>query len=195
MTDYSNKMDDDQEINRDETPDCPLCDGYGVLSGRLGHRLHFRCRQCGIDFSHEVWRFTVTLGLTHQGQGKTSSGHSPHLWLPSLYVLWNFIPRVEIIGEAAESECLMLKYQAVFALQHCTGTERINADKAGEIASTLNVTVNPWKWKNRKAPHYSVLELARDICLSNKIKFKAFEHPESQYAELISRIIKRIPCW
>jgi len=30
---------------------CPICRGHGVQFGFLGLRKHFRCRQCGIDFS------------------------------------------------------------------------------------------------------------------------------------------------
>ena len=33
---------------------CPVCGGPGVELGRLGNRAHYRCRNCGIDFSHEV---------------------------------------------------------------------------------------------------------------------------------------------
>jgi len=33
---------------------CPICGGEGVQFGFLGLRLHFRCRQCGIDFSRRV---------------------------------------------------------------------------------------------------------------------------------------------
>lgn len=41
---------DDEEI---ELPVCPLDGGVGVPLGALGNRLHFRCRQCGMNFSHE----------------------------------------------------------------------------------------------------------------------------------------------
>jgi hypothetical protein len=30
---------------------CPLCGGEGVPLGTLGRRAHYRCRNCGIDFS------------------------------------------------------------------------------------------------------------------------------------------------
>ena len=30
---------------------CPACGGDGVTLGNLGAREHYRCRQCGIDFS------------------------------------------------------------------------------------------------------------------------------------------------
>jgi len=32
---------------------CPACGGDGVLLGALGNRKHYRCRQCGMDFSQE----------------------------------------------------------------------------------------------------------------------------------------------
>lgn len=36
--------------------ECPACNGPGVLLGTLGSRSHFRCRDCGLDFSAEVER-------------------------------------------------------------------------------------------------------------------------------------------
>jgi len=35
------------------SPECPACGGPGVALGSLGNRAHFRCRNCGMDFSHE----------------------------------------------------------------------------------------------------------------------------------------------
>jgi hypothetical protein len=32
---------------------CPCCNGYGLLLGRLGRRLWFRCRACGIEWNTE----------------------------------------------------------------------------------------------------------------------------------------------
>jgi hypothetical protein len=32
-------------------PQCPVCGGPAVAIGELGQRRHFRCRDCGIDFS------------------------------------------------------------------------------------------------------------------------------------------------
>lgn len=32
---------------------CPQCGGDGVLLGTLGKRKHYRCRQCGWDFSED----------------------------------------------------------------------------------------------------------------------------------------------
>ena len=34
--------------------DCPECGGQGGFLGLLGRKAHFRCRQCGIDFNHEM---------------------------------------------------------------------------------------------------------------------------------------------
>lgn len=39
-----------------KAPHCPICAGEGVLLGALGLRRYFRCRQCGIDFSHPLHR-------------------------------------------------------------------------------------------------------------------------------------------
>jgi hypothetical protein len=33
---------------------CSLCGGDLVWMGNLGNRMHFRCRNCGIDSSSEV---------------------------------------------------------------------------------------------------------------------------------------------
>ena len=33
---------------------CPRCSGPGEPLGRLGSRLHVRCRNCGTDYSREV---------------------------------------------------------------------------------------------------------------------------------------------
>jgi hypothetical protein len=32
-------------------PECPICGGSGTHIGDLGWRRHFRCRDCGIEFS------------------------------------------------------------------------------------------------------------------------------------------------
>jgi predicted RNA-binding Zn-ribbon protein involved in translation (DUF1610 family) len=32
---------------------CPACGGLGMPLGQLGRRFHYRCRNCGMDFSHE----------------------------------------------------------------------------------------------------------------------------------------------
>lgn len=41
----------DDEYDSGETSPCPACDGEGSAMGSLGKRKHFRCRDCGMDFS------------------------------------------------------------------------------------------------------------------------------------------------
>lgn len=41
-----------QQPYPEENPQCPACGGPGVSIGQLGSRHHFRCRNCGLDFSH-----------------------------------------------------------------------------------------------------------------------------------------------
>lgn len=36
----------------DEIEQCTVCDGPAVLLGMLGHTQHFRCRDCGMEWSH-----------------------------------------------------------------------------------------------------------------------------------------------
>lgn len=47
--------DAEDALTEDPGP-CPGCGGPGVPLGQLGNRSHFRCRDCGVDFSHEVGR-------------------------------------------------------------------------------------------------------------------------------------------
>lgn len=35
-------------------PACPVCGGPGTLLGAMGTRLHFRCRDCGMDWSRQA---------------------------------------------------------------------------------------------------------------------------------------------
>jgi tRNA(Ile2) C34 agmatinyltransferase TiaS len=35
-------------------PICPACDGPGFLLGGLGNLTHYRCRDCGVDFSRKA---------------------------------------------------------------------------------------------------------------------------------------------
>jgi tRNA(Ile2) C34 agmatinyltransferase TiaS len=37
----------------EDEPDCPLCGGRGTFLGSLGRTEHFRCRDCGWDFSEQ----------------------------------------------------------------------------------------------------------------------------------------------
>ena len=41
------------EYMDDDNPVCPMCQGPGVELGALGPRTHYRCRNCGADFSNE----------------------------------------------------------------------------------------------------------------------------------------------
>ena len=34
-------------------PECPACGGGGTILGSLGARKHYRCRQCGMQYSNE----------------------------------------------------------------------------------------------------------------------------------------------
>lgn len=34
---------------------CPFCGGPSNALGQLGQRWHYRCRDCGLDFSEEPW--------------------------------------------------------------------------------------------------------------------------------------------
>lgn len=40
---------------------CPCCDGDSTFLGALGSRNHFRCRDCGIDFSATESELKATL--------------------------------------------------------------------------------------------------------------------------------------
>ena len=42
---------DDRDI---DYAHCPMCDGPGNLLGQMGTRIHYRCRNCGTDFSHKL---------------------------------------------------------------------------------------------------------------------------------------------
>jgi len=42
---------DDEDVKEDEDMDCPVCHGQGVLLGKMGNLTHYRCRQCGMQFS------------------------------------------------------------------------------------------------------------------------------------------------
>lgn len=51
MEEYRKLAEFEEEIS--DSPECPTCGGPGVSLGNLGKRVHYRCRNCGIDFSHE----------------------------------------------------------------------------------------------------------------------------------------------
>ena len=33
---------------------CPMCPGWGQRMGQLGKKIHFRCRDCGAEFSRDA---------------------------------------------------------------------------------------------------------------------------------------------
>lgn len=37
----------------DEPAECPMCGGPGVPLGQLGNRMHYKCENCGMDFSRD----------------------------------------------------------------------------------------------------------------------------------------------
>lgn len=45
--------------------ECPICGGDGTELGSLGWRLHFRCRDCGMDYSVDT-RPELTVPQKHQ---------------------------------------------------------------------------------------------------------------------------------
>lgn len=42
------------EVSDTPAPSCPVCadGGYAIELGSLGRRIHYRCRNCGVDFSN-----------------------------------------------------------------------------------------------------------------------------------------------
>lgn len=52
---YYNNILNDPSLAGDEEEyeiaECPVCGGPGLLLGQLGNRVHYRCRNCGMDFS------------------------------------------------------------------------------------------------------------------------------------------------
>lgn len=47
--------------NQDSTnnPMCTVCNGFGIPLGTFGNVTHYRCRNCGIDFSQRVYSYRV----------------------------------------------------------------------------------------------------------------------------------------
>lgn len=45
---------DDYLPSQDVAPDCPTCGGPGEELGGLGNLMHYRCRDCGMDFSQSA---------------------------------------------------------------------------------------------------------------------------------------------
>ena len=44
----------DEKMDASSFVHCPLDGGIGVPLGKLGRQQHYRCRQCGYDFSNAV---------------------------------------------------------------------------------------------------------------------------------------------
>lgn len=53
--------------------ECPLCGGPPTLLGALGHRLHYRCRNCGMSWSRKR---EIRLGelMSRPGQAREEAG-------------------------------------------------------------------------------------------------------------------------
>lgn len=51
MADFA---DEDFDQEEDDFAYCPMCGGAGYELGTLGNKRHFRCRDCGIDFSDDA---------------------------------------------------------------------------------------------------------------------------------------------
>lgn len=47
-------LNDNREDIEDEDNECFLCSGSLVVLGTLGNRLHFRCRNCGMEQSRRA---------------------------------------------------------------------------------------------------------------------------------------------
>lgn len=54
------------------TPRCPACDGTSYLLGSLGHTRHYRCRDCGWDFSRTPKRPIATEYISIRDRGVAS---------------------------------------------------------------------------------------------------------------------------
>ena len=51
---FTDSKEDDDQQEQDESPVyCPMCDsGDSSVLGTLGKRVHYRCNECGMYFSH-----------------------------------------------------------------------------------------------------------------------------------------------
>lgn len=74
-------MADFDEHQDDEEAYCPLCGGYGFELGALGDKRHFRCRDCGADFSDEA-KTSATI-TSWNSVMKTSRQNVESLYIPS----------------------------------------------------------------------------------------------------------------
>jgi DNA-directed RNA polymerase subunit RPC12/RpoP len=46
------ELENEEEI--EVTVECPMCDHPNVPMGQLGSLMHYRCRDCGVDYNEEV---------------------------------------------------------------------------------------------------------------------------------------------
>lgn len=69
-------------INKsEEAPECPACGGPGSHLGTLGTREHFRCRNCGADFSHkESEEYKTRPSDEKRSDRKFRSGMDKAIW-------------------------------------------------------------------------------------------------------------------
>lgn len=71
----------DEDFHDEEEAYCPLCGGPGYELGALGRTRHFRCRDCGTDFSDDV-----KTSATITSWNSVMKQESPALSDPDLYV-------------------------------------------------------------------------------------------------------------
>ena len=65
--------DDGDEHEDDVTPSCPACGGEGTYMGALGDKKHFRCRACGMTYSHSKTAKVANKYIVNK-PGKNSEG-------------------------------------------------------------------------------------------------------------------------
>lgn len=74
-----------ENLSEQEAPSCPACNGPGVYMGTLGNLDHFRCRNCGMDFSRPADERNESL---NEAGGEPSAGdQSRGVRLPPGYSL------------------------------------------------------------------------------------------------------------
>lgn len=115
-------MDDFEEEQEYEVANCPACDGPGMLLGQLGNRLHYRCRNCGLDFSHaEENSAPPLLAKTKQYKDSTGEDLKPGGWyrmhhgdytVPDVVKILNLEPRIEAEIQNGEESSFPLVIEA-----------------------------------------------------------------------------------
>jgi len=56
--------------------ECPMCGGEGTELGGLGFRMHYRCRDCGMDYSVDT-RSKLTVPEKHQKKIEVQNAKMP----------------------------------------------------------------------------------------------------------------------